>query len=51
MDSIPPQEAEDEDDEDNDMLNEDKLKRSRWLISGGKDKRIAIWELISFVRS
>ncbi|KAJ4487745.1 WD40-repeat-containing domain protein [Lentinula aciculospora] len=35
-------------DEDEDMLDEEKLKRSRWLVSGGKDKRIAIWELISF---
>ncbi|KIK57640.1 hypothetical protein GYMLUDRAFT_228597 [Collybiopsis luxurians FD-317 M1] len=47
VDSIPPQ----DDDDDDDMLDEDKIKRGRWLISGGKDKRIAIWELISFERS
>ncbi|KAJ3991237.1 WD40-repeat-containing domain protein [Lentinula boryana] len=38
-------------DEDEDMLDEEKLQRGRWLMSGGKDKRIAIWELISFEKS
>ncbi|KAF9061925.1 WD-40 repeat-containing protein [Rhodocollybia butyracea] len=36
---------------DDDLDNEEKLKRGRWLVSGGKDKRVAIWELISFEKS
>ena len=39
--------SEQEDDDD----DNDKLKRCRWLVSGAKDKRVAIWELISFERS
>ncbi|KAJ3995642.1 WD-40 repeat-containing protein [Lentinula boryana] len=38
-------------DEDEDMLDEEKMQRGRWLMSGGKDNRIAIWELISFEKS
>jgi ASTRA-associated protein 1 len=34
-----------EHDGDND---DDKLKRSRWLICGAKDQRITIWELVDF---
>ncbi|KAJ3934824.1 MAG: WD40-repeat-containing domain protein [Lentinula lateritia] len=44
-------EHDDHTDEDEDMSAEDNLKRSRWLVSGGKDKRIAIWGLISFAKS
>ncbi|KAF5389857.1 hypothetical protein D9757_003675 [Collybiopsis confluens] len=40
-----------DEDEDEEMLLGDKLKRERWLISGGKDKRIAIWELMNFEKS
>lgn len=31
--------------------DDERLKRCRWLVSGAKDKRIAIWELISFEKS
>ena len=33
---------EDEDDE------KEKARRSRWLISGGKDQRPTVWELMDF---
>lgn len=35
--------------EDNDEFDEaDQVKRSKWLISAGKEGRIAFWELDSF---
>lgn len=34
----------DEDEED----EKEKVKRARWLVSGGKDCRAAIWELVDF---
>ncbi|EIM90838.1 WD40 repeat-like protein [Stereum hirsutum FP-91666 SS1] len=35
--------------EDEDEIDEgEKEKRGRWLISGGKDGRVAIWELMDF---
>ncbi|KAG9050939.1 ASTRA complex subunit [Tulasnella sp. UAMH 9824] len=38
-------------DEDDDELGpEDKEKRTRWLISAGVDKRVAIWELMDFTK-
>jgi hypothetical protein len=37
-----------DDSEDEDMSEEDKAKRSRWLASGGKDTQVAVWALISF---
>lgn len=40
-------EDEDEDDED-EMTMGEKARRVRWLVSGGKDGRVAIWELMDF---
>jgi hypothetical protein len=30
------------------MTGEEKARRSRWLVSGGKDGRVVVWELIDF---
>ena len=35
-------------DDDEEMGAEEKLDRSRWLITGAKDNRISIWQLMSF---
>ncbi len=36
-------------DEDGDeMSTEEKARRSRWLVSGGKDGRVAVWALMDF---
>jgi hypothetical protein len=35
-------------DGDDDMDEEEKVIRARWLASGGKDGRIAIWPLMAF---
>jgi len=40
----------DEDDEDEEDEKE-KVKRSRWLVSGGKDHRAVIWELMDFKKN
>ncbi|OSD06412.1 WD-40 repeat-containing protein [Trametes coccinea BRFM310] len=37
----------DDDDEDN-MTEQEKKERTRWLISGGQDSRVAIWSLMEF---
>ncbi|PFH53085.1 hypothetical protein AMATHDRAFT_188211 [Amanita thiersii Skay4041] len=38
-------------DEDEDDIDErDRVARSRWLIGGGKDHRVSIWELMDFER-
>jgi hypothetical protein len=37
----------DEDNEGEDGVNAE-VPRERWLVSGGKDKRIAIWSLMDF---
>ena len=34
--------------DDEDMDNEEKNARSRWLISGSKDHRVSIWGLMAF---
>jgi len=34
--------------DDDDMTNEEKRQRGRWLIVAGKDYRVSIWGLISF---
>jgi hypothetical protein len=42
-------EGNDEDeDEDDEMNGEDKARRSRWLVSGGKDGRVVVWGLMDF---
>ena len=38
------------DSDDEELSNEEKLNRSRWLFAGGKDNRVSIWPLISFVK-
>ncbi|KDQ57356.1 hypothetical protein JAAARDRAFT_293291 [Jaapia argillacea MUCL 33604] len=40
----------DEDSED-EMSEEEKNERSRWLASGGRDTRVAVWVLMNFSRS
>ncbi|KZP31812.1 WD40 repeat-like protein [Athelia psychrophila] len=37
-----------EDTDENDMGAVEKEVRSRWLVAGGKDSRVSIWEMISF---
>ncbi|KAF8807002.1 WD-40 repeat-containing protein [Phlegmacium glaucopus] len=36
------------DSDDEELSNEEKLDRSRWLVAGGKDNRVSIWSLMSF---
>ena len=36
------------DSDDEELSNEEKLNRSRWLFAGGKDNRVSIWPLMSF---
>jgi hypothetical protein len=39
----------DDDDDDDDEGETGKVKgRERWLVSGGKDGRVAVWELMEF---
>jgi len=38
------------DDEDDEFSNSEIEARQRWLIAGGKDGRVSIWELMDFVR-
>lgn len=40
--------SQDEDDSDEEMGNNEKEARSRWLVGAGKDSRVSIWTLISF---
>ncbi|KAI9513313.1 WD40 repeat-like protein [Russula earlei] len=48
-DDLPPIDDEDEEeDEEDEMTAEEKLARSRWLVSGGKDGRVVIWALRDF---
>ncbi|KAI0360022.1 WD-40 repeat-containing protein [Trametes cingulata] len=35
-------------DEDDDMTEREKAERTRWLVSGGQDSRVAIWSLMNF---
>ena len=35
-------------DSEDDMSSAEKENRERWLVSGGKDGRLAIWGLIEF---
>lgn len=34
--------------EDDEMSEEEKARRSRWLVSGGKDGRVVVWALMDF---
>ena len=36
------------DNDDGELTTEEKALRSRWLVSGAQDHRLAIWQLISF---
>jgi ASTRA-associated protein 1 len=40
----------DEAESDEELDEGDKRKRGQWLVSGGKDNRIAIWPLMSFTK-
>jgi ASTRA-associated protein 1 len=42
------EQIDDDEDEDEELSNEEKLDRSRWLFAGGKDNRVSIWPLMSF---
>jgi hypothetical protein len=39
---------EDEDEDGDEMSAEEKAKRSRWLVSGGRDGRVTVWALMDF---
>jgi hypothetical protein len=43
-------EEEDADTDTDEMSAEEKARRSRWLVSGGKDGRVAVWALMDFTR-
>lgn len=38
----------DGDEDEDDMTDEEKRQRGRWLIAAGKDNRVSIWGLMSF---
>jgi len=38
----------DAEDGDDEMSGEEKARRSRWLVSGGKDGRVVVWALMDF---
>ena len=40
--------GDDDDDDDDSLTGEEKARRSRWLVSGGKDGRVVVWELMDF---
>lgn len=40
-----------DDDEDEEFSNPEIEVRKRWLVAGGKDGRISVWELIDFAKS
>ena len=37
-----------EEDDEDEMTEEEKSERTRWLVSGGQDSRVAIWSLMNF---
>lgn len=38
-------------DEDDEISEDEERARSRWLVGGGKDRRVSIWSLMSFESS
>ncbi|EIN03764.1 WD40 repeat-like protein [Punctularia strigosozonata HHB-11173 SS5] len=42
--------VQDEADDDDEIDDAEKRRRGQWLVSGGKDSRIAIWPLMSFTK-
>lgn len=38
-------------DDDDEMTANEKLERSRWIATGGQDRRLSIWEVISFEKT
>lgn len=42
--------TEDNDDSDDEMTLEEKNQRSHWLVTGGGDKKVAIWALTDFTK-
>lgn len=38
------------DDDGDDMTDEEKQDRARWLVVGSKDNRVSVWALISFAK-
>jgi len=36
------------DGDDDEMTGEEKARRTRWLVSAGKDGRVVVWELMDF---
>lgn len=45
-----PADAGDEESDD-EMTEQEKIDRTRWLVSGGQDSRVAIWSLINFAKT
>ncbi|KAF9466576.1 WD-40 repeat-containing protein [Collybia nuda] len=43
--------AREEDESDNEISEDEKLNRTRWLVGGGKDNRVSVWPLISFQKN
>lgn len=41
---------EDEDEDDDGFSSSEIEARKRWLVAGGKDGRVSIWELMDFVK-
>jgi len=39
-----------DDDEDEEFSDSEAETRKRWLVAGGKDGRISVWELIDFAK-
>lgn len=39
------------DEDEDDMSEEEKVERARWLVGGGKDNRVSVWTLINFEKS
>ncbi|KAJ2971404.1 hypothetical protein NUW54_g12514 [Trametes sanguinea] len=44
----PPNTQGGDEDYDDDMTEQEKKERTRWLVSGGQDSRVAIWSLMDF---
>ena len=43
--------VDDGEDSEDEMSEQDKAARARWLVGGGEDNRISIWSLISFSKT